>query len=812
MSGGWASLGLLDELVQTVEEDFEWLLPTAIQDEAIPLILGGGDVMASAETGSGKTAAFALPVVQLCAEIKEQASKFKVTKKAKVESQPSKWRMSALDRDKLVAVKPESEGLVIQNRDTNKWAGCRATLGVTSKSSRKVLSFECKMLGDEGTLRVGWATSDASLLLGTDNEGWGYGSTGFKVFHGKYEPYPVEEELSTVEDAAMVDATSGEMLGIEITTPSLPVVADRKAVEAATSKLYGKDDVIGCHLLYTDDETAEVSFSKNGEPLGVAFSMKLSLTNEEAALFPSVCLKNCQCSFKFASDSMSHSLPSTHEALASLSDDSVVQNPRDAHASATENTGPVAIVIEPTRDMAEQTFRVFDALCDRVAEPKLKAALLVGGINPRVTIDLLKEGLVDIIVGTPPIMASYVKKGTIQTSNGRILVLDEADELISNKESIKGIKSIYGRLLVASNQITSRFERLQVCFFSATLESKQVQELAGTLCHRPTWIKLKQNDSILPETVHHFVIEVHPSAFDSSAHLLQTDSVHRGGNLEAPVSFDGLDDEEANSEKIKQVKMRLLLETIDRFDMDQVLVFCRTNLDCNQTEKYLKSLSQTDGKGYVEKYSFAVLAGMRRMQERKESLEKFKLRTVRILLATDVAARGIDIQGLPFVINMTLPDTPEVYIHRCGRVGRAERMGLTISFVSAVKERVWMCRKGEKPPLSDTRDFDEGGNCIWYDEPLLWEKIESLLSKNKVRGTKATYPFESLPPEIKRLVDSKGYGDFATQSDFDAEMTNTLKALKNRIHNVEMTESALQLNYWGLRASLAQASSILHNA
>lgn len=54
MAGGWEALGLLPELVQTVEEDFGWILPTAIQDEAIPLILGGGDVMASAETGSGK--------------------------------------------------------------------------------------------------------------------------------------------------------------------------------------------------------------------------------------------------------------------------------------------------------------------------------------------------------------------------------------------------------------------------------------------------------------------------------------------------------------------------------------------------------------------------------------------------------------------------------------------------------------------------------------------------------------------------------------------------------------------------------------
>ena len=70
MAGGWASLGLLDELVAVVENDFNWMLPTAVQDECIPLILGGGDVLASSETGSGKTAAFALPILQLCHEDK----------------------------------------------------------------------------------------------------------------------------------------------------------------------------------------------------------------------------------------------------------------------------------------------------------------------------------------------------------------------------------------------------------------------------------------------------------------------------------------------------------------------------------------------------------------------------------------------------------------------------------------------------------------------------------------------------------------------------------------------------------------------
>jgi ATP-dependent RNA helicase DDX1 len=64
MSGGWDAIGLMPELIRAVDE-LQWQLPTDIQDEAIPLILGGGDVMAAAETGSGKTAAFSLPMIQV---------------------------------------------------------------------------------------------------------------------------------------------------------------------------------------------------------------------------------------------------------------------------------------------------------------------------------------------------------------------------------------------------------------------------------------------------------------------------------------------------------------------------------------------------------------------------------------------------------------------------------------------------------------------------------------------------------------------------------------------------------------------------
>ena len=118
------------------------------------------------------------------------------------------------------------------------------------------------------------------------------------------------------------------------------------------------------------------------------------------------------------------------------------------------------------------------------------------------------------------------------------------------------------------------------------------------------------------------------------------------------------------------------------------------------------------------------------------TLEAFKAGDVKILIATDVAARGIDVVGLPCVVNVTLPDVAENYVHRIGlRVGRADKVGLAVSLVSTVKEKVWFCQRGKKPPQKDDRgrDFDKGGNCVWYDEPELLKGVEAKLGQKVPR-------------------------------------------------------------------------------
>lgn len=141
-------------------------------------------------------------------------------------------------------------------------------------------------------------------------------------------------------------------------------------------------------------------------------------------------------------------------------------------------------------------------------------------------------------------------------------------------------------------------------------------------------------------------------------------------------------------------------------------------------------------KGKENPYSCAVLAGMRGMEERRRNLDAFRDGDVRFLIATDVAARGLDIKELPFVVNMCLPDEPENYIHRIGRVGRAERMGLAISLVATVKEKVWYhsnC-KDRGRNCSNAKLLDRGGCGTWYDEPSLLRAVQKRLGVDPATG------------------------------------------------------------------------------
>jgi ATP-dependent RNA helicase DDX1 len=312
------------------------------------------------------------------------------------------------------------------------------------------------------------------------------------------------------------------------------------------------------------------------------------------------------------------------------------------------------------------------------------------------------------------------------TSNCQLFILDEADQLLVDSSNRDKILEIYQSFQKGRREAMNR---LQVCFFSATLHSREVQTLTERICHRPTWVDLRGKDnSKLPDTIHHCIICVHPSSYETmvqtqSPGLVTTDAVHRGGEIGDTVNFSSLSEKEADSERIKLLKPRVLVDVMEQFKMEQVLVFCRTNLDCDLLEQYLKQVGGADG---INRFSCRVLAGMRSMTERQANLKAFMEGEIRVLIATDVAARGIDIPELPFVVQMILPfgtKPSETYVHRVGRVGRANRMGLAISIIGEAKEKVWWCQNGQKPPCANTSLFENGGMFTYqllHCQKIMW--------------------------------------------------------------------------------------------
>ncbi|XP_075717202.1 ATP-dependent RNA helicase DDX1 isoform X1 [Rhinoderma darwinii] len=664
----FSEMGVMPEIAQAVEE-MDWLLPTDIQAESIPLILGGGDVLMAAETGSGKTGAFCIPVIQIVYEtLKDQQEGKKGKTSIKTGSSVlNKWQMNPYDRGSAFAI--GSDGLCCQSREVKEWHGCRSTRGVNK--GKYYYEVSCH---DQGLCRVGWSSLQASLDLGTDKFGFGFGGTGKKSHNKQFDNYGEE---------------------------------------------YTMHDTIGC---YVDIDNARVKYSKNGKDLGHAFDIPSHLKNQ--ALFVSCVLKNAELKFNFGEEEFKFPPKDEFVALCKASDGHVVksQNTGSAQVAQTKNApnAPKSLIIEPSRELAEQTLNNVKQFKKYVDNPKLRELLIIGGVAAKDQLAVLETG-VDIVVGTPGRIDDLISTGKLSLSQVRFLVLDEADGLLT-----QGYSDFINRIHQQIPQVTSDGKRLQVIVCSATLHSFDVKKLSEKIMHFPTWVDLKGEDSV-PETVHHVVVTVNPKKDKQWERLgknhIRTDGVHDKDNTRP-----GGSSAETMSEAIKVLKGEYILHAIKEHNMDQAIIFCRTKLDCDNLEQYfIQHGGGPDRKGH--QYSCVCLHSDRKPHERKQNLERFKKSDVRFLVCTDVAARGIDIRGVPYVINVTLPDEKQNYVHRIGRVGRAERMGLAISLVATEKEKVWyhVCSSRGKG-CYNTRLKEDGGCTIWYNELQLLSEIEEHLT------------------------------------------------------------------------------------
>ncbi|KAL0111536.1 hypothetical protein PUN28_013027 [Cardiocondyla obscurior] len=710
-------MGVLPEIAKAVDE-MDWTLPTDVQSEAIPLILGGGDVLMAAETGSGKTGAFCLPILQIVWETLKDLESGKGAGTAVVQ-QSTHWGLSLFDRGRAMAV--TLDGLRCQSREQKEWHGCRANKGVSGSGK---YFFEATVT-DEGLCRVGWSTAQAVLDLGTDKFGYGFGGTGKKSNAKQFDNY---------------------------------------------GEAFGMHDVIGCFL---DLIKGEIKFTKNGIDLGVAFT--LNAQQKSQTFYPAVVLKNAEMSFNFGAQPFKHPPPNDYVAVSSASKESVKHNPVNSNQSSSgesgklKNNAPQAIIIEPSRELAEQTYNQIQKFKTHLKDPTIRELLVIGGVNVKEQIAALNSGI-DIVVGTPGRLEDLIQGGYLLLTHCRFFVLDEADGLLK-----QGYTELIDRLHRQIPKITSDGKRLQMIVCSATLHAFEVKKMAERLMHFPTWVDLKGEDAV-PETVHHVVVMVDPQKDKSWRNLrncIETDGVHARDDMTRANDIAC-----SLSEAVKVLKGEYCIRAIKEHRMDRALIFCRTKLDCDNLERYLKKFGG-------QQFSCVCLHGDRKPGERKANLEKFKRQEVKFLICTDVAARGLDITGLPFMINVTLPDEKSNYVHRIGRVGRAERMGLAISLVSSVPEKVWY--HGEWCPsrgrnCSNTNLTDQGGCCIWYNEPRYLAEIEDHLNVTIQQvGPDIKVPMNEFDGKVtygeKRMAMGSDYENHVLQM---APVVTELAALESR--------------------------------
>ncbi|WP_031568929.1 DEAD/DEAH box helicase [Rheinheimera texasensis] len=229
---------------------------------------------------------------------------------------------------------------------------------------------------------------------------------------------------------------------------------------------------------------------------------------------------------------------------------------------------------------------------------------------------------VDIVISTPGRLLEHLTLGNVILSDVEFIVLDEADRMLDMGFSTDVLKLL---------QLTAT--KRQTMLFSATT-SPAVNELSHKILRNHQQIKVTKVNSTA-DTVHHVVYEVEESR-----------------------------------------KIELFETLLEEQNWFQVLVFTSTK---EQADKLLAGLQQRS-------INAAVCHGDKSQGARRRAIADFKSAKLQVLIATEVAARGLDIQGLDYVVNFNLPYLPEDYVHRIGRTGRAGAAGNAISFVSREEE------------------------------------------------------------------------------------------------------------------------------
>ena len=312
---------------------------------------------------------------------------------------------------------------------------------------------------------------------------------------------------------------------------------------------------------------------------------------------------------------------------------------RDVIGQAQTGTGKTAAFGLPIIDILEKegkyvkaivltptrelAIQVSDEMTSFKGKKRLNILPVYGGSSIDRQISSLKRG-VDIVVGTPGRIKDHIERGTLRLDQLEFFVLDEADEML-NMGFLEDIEEIL--------KVTNEDKRM--LFFSATMPDQ--------------------------------ILKLAKSFMRSGYEVLRVKAKELTTNLTDQIYL----------ELRREHKFEALCRIIDIEAVFYGIVFCRTKNDVDEVSQKLSDRG----------YDAAGLHGDISQSQREKVLNKFRKKRITILVATDVAARGIDVQDISHVINYSLPQDPESYVHRIGRTGRAGKEGTAITFITPSEYR-----------------------------------------------------------------------------------------------------------------------------
>ncbi|TFD54043.1 DEAD/DEAH box helicase [Cryobacterium frigoriphilum] len=295
---------------------------------------------------------------------------------------------------------------------------------------------------------------------------------------------------------------------------------------------------------------------------------------------------------------------------------------------------PQALVLAPTRELALQVCEAFEKYAAHLKG--VHVLPVYGGQGYGQQLSALRRG-VHIVVGTPGRIMDHLAKGTLDLSELKYLVLDEADEML-NMGFVEDIETI----------LADTPDDKQVALFSATMPA-QIRRISKKYLNDPAEITVKSKTTTSVNTTQRYLIVSYGQKLDALTRILEVEN------------FEGM------------------------------IIFARTK---SETELLAEKLR-------ARGYSAMAINGDVQQVQRERTVNQLKSGKLDILVATDVAARGLDVERISHVINYDIPIDTESYVHRIGRTGRAGRSGAAISFVTPRERRLLTAiEKATRQPLT----------------------------------------------------------------------------------------------------------------